>query len=62
MGMDIPKAYLDVAAKVFAGFQTATDKLTRSSEVAEAVWHAATDPFCSMHLPAGADADAVAWA
>ncbi|KQS61597.1 dehydrogenase [Methylobacterium sp. Leaf361] len=60
MGMDIPEAYAAVAAKVFAGIQQADGDLTRSSDVAEAVWRAVTDPSCPMRLPAGADA--VAWA
>ncbi len=33
---------------------------TRSSDVAEAVWRAATDPSAPMRIPAGADA--VQWA
>ncbi len=60
MGMDIPAAYADLAAQVFAGFQGSTETLTRAEDVAEAVWRAATDPACPMRLPAGADA--VAWA
>ena len=34
--------------------------ITRSQDVAEAVWRAATDPSCPMRLPAGADAVALA--
>jgi NAD(P)-dependent dehydrogenase (short-subunit alcohol dehydrogenase family) len=60
MGTDVPEAYAAVAARVFAGLQQATADLTRSSDVAEAVWRAATDPSCPLRLPAGADA--VAWA
>ena len=60
MGMGIPAAYGDLAAQVFAGWQQSTDAITRASDVAEAVWRAATDPSCPMRLPAGADA--VAWA
>lgn len=37
-----------------------TEELTRASDVAEAVWGAATYPTSPMRLPAGADA--VAWA
>ena len=59
MGMSIPEAYADVAAQVFAGFVTPGD-VTHPTDVAEAVWRAATDPSCPMRLPAGADA--VAWA
>ncbi len=60
MGMDIPPAYADLAAQVFAGFQHSRADVTRPPDVAEAVWRAATDPSCPMRLPAGADA--VAWA
>jgi NAD(P)-dependent dehydrogenase (short-subunit alcohol dehydrogenase family) len=59
MGMNIPEAYADVAAQVFAGFENWGD-VTHPADVAEAVWRAATDPSCPMRLPAGADA--VAWA
>ncbi|MDR7098857.1 hypothetical protein J2X04_001204 [Lysobacter niabensis] len=30
---------------------------TRATDVAEAVWRAATDPAAPMHIPAGADAE-----
>jgi hypothetical protein len=33
---------------------------TRSQDVAEAVWRAATDPSSPMRIPAGADALALA--
>jgi uncharacterized protein (DUF2342 family) len=59
MGMSIPEPYADVAAQVFAGFENPGD-ITRPTDVAEAVWRAATDASCPMRLPAGADA--VAWA
>ncbi|MBA3999426.1 SDR family oxidoreductase [Brevundimonas sp.] len=59
MGMSIPEAYADVAAQVFAGLENPGD-VTHPTDVAEAVWRAATDPSCPMRLPAGADA--VAWA
>ncbi|MGH1560810.1 SDR family NAD(P)-dependent oxidoreductase [Caulobacter segnis] len=59
MGMSIPEPYADVAAQVFAGFENPGD-ITRPTDVAEAVWRAATDPSSPMRLPAGADA--VAWA
>ncbi len=60
MGMNIPEAYGDIAAQVFARFQEPTEEITRPLDVAEAVWRAATDPSCPMRLPAGVDA--VAWA
>lgn len=59
MGMSIPEAYAEVAAQVFAGFENLGD-VTHPTDVAEAVWRAATDPSCPMRLPAGADA--VEWA
>ena len=54
-----PDAYADMAGRVFAGMQDG-GPVTRSSDVAEAVWRAATDPACPMRLPAGADAVAAA--
>ncbi len=59
MGMQVPEAYADVAAPVFAAMQQRA-QVTRASDVAEAVWRAATDPSCPMRLPAGADATALA--
>lgn len=59
MGMSIPEAYADVAAQVFAGFEN-PGPITRATDVAEAVWRAATDPAAPMRLPAGADAVALA--
>ena len=56
MGVNIPEPYAKIAAQVFAGFQQHTGPITRSLDVAEAVWRAATDPSCPMRLPAGADA------
>ena len=54
-----PEAYGELVQQVFAGWQDG-GPLTRSSDVAEAVWRAATDPSCPMQLPAGADAVAAA--
>ena len=59
MGGTPPEAYADLTARVFAGFQQMA-QFTRASDVAEAVWRAATDPSCPMRLPAGADATALA--
>ncbi|MBI1686769.1 SDR family oxidoreductase [Caulobacter hibisci] len=59
MGAALPEPYAEIAAKVFAGFADGGD-VTRATDVAEAVWRAATDPASPMRLPAGADA--VAWA
>jgi NAD(P)-dependent dehydrogenase (short-subunit alcohol dehydrogenase family) len=60
MGMNFPEPYADQAAQIFARLQQPMEEITRSLDVAEAVWRAATDPACPMRLPAGADA--VAWA
>jgi hypothetical protein len=54
------ESYAQLATQVFAGLQQSTGDITHPLDVAEAVWRAATDPSCSMRLPAGADA--VAWA
>ncbi|MBG7618000.1 SDR family oxidoreductase [Herbaspirillum sp. AP02] len=51
----IPEAYGALAAQVFANFQDNT-QVTHASDVAEAVWQAATDPAAPMRLPAGEDA------
>jgi NAD(P)-dependent dehydrogenase (short-subunit alcohol dehydrogenase family) len=54
-----PAPYEALAQQVFAQFQ-ADGPITEASDVAEAVWRAATDPACPAHLPAGADA--IEWA
>ena len=56
MGLDIPPAYTDLAALVFARLHETTGAVTHAADVSEAVWRAATDPACPMKLPAGADA------
>jgi NAD(P)-dependent dehydrogenase (short-subunit alcohol dehydrogenase family) len=55
----IPEAYAGLAERVFAGWQRSSE-VTRSLDVAEAVWRAATDPTCPIRLAAGADAVALA--
>ena len=50
-----PEAYASLAQSIAARWQTAT-AVTRSNDVAEAVWRAVNDPACPMRLPAGADA------
>jgi NAD(P)-dependent dehydrogenase (short-subunit alcohol dehydrogenase family) len=54
-----PEAYASQVQSIMARWQTAT-AITRSSDVAEAVWRAVNDPACPMRIPAGADA--VEWA
>lgn len=54
-----PEAYAEMVQGVFAQF-AGPGPTTRSLDVADAVWRAATDPSCPLRLPAGEDA--VAWA
>jgi NAD(P)-dependent dehydrogenase (short-subunit alcohol dehydrogenase family) len=54
------EAYADLVKAVVARLGDTSSPLTRPLDVAEAVWRAATDPSCPMHIPAGADAQA--WA
>lgn len=60
MQAGFPEPYAQLVQSVFAGWQDDTSPVTRAADVAEAVWRAATDPACPMHLPAGADAVALA--
>lgn len=61
MTAGIPEAYGDIAEAVFARWaEQPVDEVTHAADVAEAVWRAATDPSCPDHLPAGADAVAIA--
>lgn len=55
----IPDAYADYAGPIFAAFAN-PPLTTRESDVAEAVWLAATDGTDRLHYPAGADAVALA--
>jgi NAD(P)-dependent dehydrogenase (short-subunit alcohol dehydrogenase family) len=54
-----PEAYADLAQSVFARWEQES-AITRSLDVAEAVWYAVNDPSSPLRIPAGADA--VAWA
>jgi NAD(P)-dependent dehydrogenase (short-subunit alcohol dehydrogenase family) len=59
-GSGFPEAYSDMAQGVFASWaQEPADHVTRATDVAEAVWRAATDPSCPARLPAGVDAVAL---
>lgn len=58
MQAGFPPAYAELAQQVFAGFHD-DPVVTHASDVAEAVWRAATDPSCPMRVPAGADAEAL---
>lgn len=54
-----PPAYDAFANEVFAVMRQPGAPHTLSSDVAEAVWHAATDPSAPQRIPAGADAVAL---
>jgi NAD(P)-dependent dehydrogenase (short-subunit alcohol dehydrogenase family) len=54
------EAYAGLVQKVVAELTDTSSPTTRAQDVAEAVWRAATDSSSSMHIPAGADAQA--WA
>lgn len=55
----IPEAYADFAGPIFAGFAN-PPLTTRESDVAKAVWQAATDRSDRLRYPAGPDAVALA--
>ena len=55
-----PEPYAEMVQGVFKGWEQDTAPVTRSSDVAEAIWRAATDPSCPAELPAGAAALAAA--
>ncbi|TKT83037.1 SDR family oxidoreductase [Aquamicrobium sp. LC103] len=54
-----PAAYAEFANGVIAAMRTSGAPKTLSSDVAEVVWRAATDPSAPMRIPAGADAVAL---
>lgn len=54
-----PAAYAEFANGVIAAMRTPGAPKTLSSDVAEAIWRAATDPSAPMRIPAGADAVAL---
>jgi len=58
-GMD-HEAYAGLVADVLARMRDTSGPVTYSTDVAEAVWRAATDPASPLRIPAGEDA--VAWA
>jgi NAD(P)-dependent dehydrogenase (short-subunit alcohol dehydrogenase family) len=59
MAAGFPEAYAGIAKDVFAQWQQ-DSAITRPTQVAEAVWLAATDPGSPAHMPAGDDAVALA--
>jgi NAD(P)-dependent dehydrogenase (short-subunit alcohol dehydrogenase family) len=54
----IPEEYAELAKGVFAELTKPTE-ITRSIDVSEAVWRAATDPTAPLHIAAGEDAVAL---
>jgi NAD(P)-dependent dehydrogenase (short-subunit alcohol dehydrogenase family) len=56
----IPEAYANWAKQVFSAAAQAPGDVTTASDVADAVWRAATDPASPFRMPAGADAVALA--
>lgn len=54
-GMD-DDVYGDFMKQAIASMMASTGPGTRASDVAQAVWRAATDPSAPMRIPAGADA------
>jgi NAD(P)-dependent dehydrogenase (short-subunit alcohol dehydrogenase family) len=59
MRSGVPEAYSELAQRVFTQWQQES-AITRSLDVAEAVWRAANDPTSPLRIAAGADA--IAWA
>ncbi|MFM0627549.1 SDR family oxidoreductase [Paraburkholderia xenovorans] len=59
MRSGVPEAYSELAQRVFAQWQQES-AITRSLDVAQAVWRAANDPSSPLRIAAGADA--IAWA
>ena len=57
----VPEAYAAFAQRIFASLGQIS-AVTSAADVAQAVWHAATDRSGPLHLPAGADAVALAQA
>jgi NAD(P)-dependent dehydrogenase (short-subunit alcohol dehydrogenase family) len=56
----ISDPYAELAQSVFAGWAQSSEPVTRSLDVAEAVWNAVNNPSTPMRVPAGADA--IEWA
>ena len=54
------EGYAELVQSTMARMRAATSPATRTTDVASAVWRAATDVSCPLHVPAGADAEA--WA
>ena len=60
MADGFPESYADIVQAVFAHWEKDTGPVTNAADVAEAVWTAVTDANAPAHIPAGADAVALA--
>jgi len=58
MQSTIPEAYADLAQNIFAEWGKPSP-VTEATDVAEAVWRAATEPSSPIRMAAGADAVAL---
>ena len=56
-GRDNPD-YAPMIERIVASIHDNTGPMTRSSEVAEAIWRVANDPSAPLRIAAGADAEA----
>jgi len=60
MAGTIPDAYAPLAQSVFAQWQESAGPVTTAGDVAEGIWRAVADQDAPAHIPAGADAVALA--
>ena len=56
-GRDNPD-YAPMIERIVASIHDSSGPMTRSSDVAEAIWRVANDPSVPLRIPAGADAEA----
>ena len=56
-GLDNPD-YAPTIQRILAGIRDSSGPITRSSDVAEAIWRVANDPSAPLRVAAGADAEA----
>lgn len=55
-----PEPYAPMVQSIFDSWRQDVGPVTHAGDVAEAVWRAVTDPAAPVHIPAGADAIALA--
>jgi NAD(P)-dependent dehydrogenase (short-subunit alcohol dehydrogenase family) len=55
-GVTVPEPYADFVRTFMERMTGSVGPVTRSRDVAEAIWRAVVDPSCPMRQPAGADA------